>query len=182
MDISAQGNSERKFIAACITVMLAAVIPLFCSAFFVYCGRCVAARMQSSDTIAQLPLEPTAGQEPLHLPAAPLIKKMRVTAYCSCQKCCGKWAKFKTTASGHKINEGDVFAAADRAIPFGTEIIVPGYACNLAVQVLDRGGAIKGDRIDIYFDTHDEALEWGVRELDVTIFSPGSRLLAAAGK
>lgn len=31
----------------------------------------------------------------------------------------------------------------------------------------DIGGAIKGDRIDLYFNNHDDALEWGVQYLDI---------------
>ena len=38
---------------------------------------------------------------------------MRVTAYCPCAKCCGEWSD-GVTATGHKIFQGDRFAAADR--------------------------------------------------------------------
>jgi 3D (Asp-Asp-Asp) domain-containing protein len=43
---------------------------------------------------------------------------------------------------------------------------IPGYG---TVKVEDRGGAIKGDRLDVLFPTHQEALEWGVQWLDVEI-------------
>lgn len=105
------------------------------------------------------------------------IVRMKVTAYCACKKCCGKYAN-GFTASGHKIQKGNRFVAADKRYPFGTWMYIPGYYKALVypysyycqiVQVLDRGGAIKGNHIDVYFDTHQEALEWGVRYLDVTI-------------
>ena len=92
-----------------------------------------------------------------------LIIPMRVTAYCPCKKCCGKWAD-GTTASGYKIQPGDVLVAADKRYPFGTRMIIPGYADNQPVKVLDRGGSIKGNRLDVFFHTHQEALEWGVKE------------------
>lgn len=90
----------------------------------------------------------------------------RVTAYCPCEKCCGRYAD-GMTASGHRIRKGDRFLAADPNIPFGTEFIVPGYNNSKPVPVLDRGGAIKGKRIDVFFDSHSEALEWGVKWLKV---------------
>lgn len=96
--------------------------------------------------------------------------RMRVTAYCPCPECVGTGSP-GITASGHKIQSGDVFVAADKSYPFGTKIIVPGYNDNQPVEVLDRGGAIKGDRIDVFFPTHEEALEWGVKDLDVKVFS-----------
>lgn len=94
--------------------------------------------------------------------------RMRVTAYCPCPKCCGQYAD-GITACGHVIQPGDTFVAADKRYGFGTEIIVPGYSRGQAVKVLDRGGAIKGDRIDVFFHSHQEALEWGVQYLDVKV-------------
>lgn len=96
------------------------------------------------------------------------LQEWRVTAYCSCEKCCGEWAD-GYTASGHKIEWGDRHVAAPPEIPFGTMITVPGYNNGEAVKVLDRGGSIKGKRIDVYFDEHDEALRWGVKFLDIKI-------------
>lgn len=105
----------------------------------------------------------------------------RVTAYCPCEKCCGKFAD-GITASGHRIQPGDRFCAAPATIPFGTLLDIPGY--GKAVPVLDRGGAIvaKGstlrregrtfitdyDRLDVFFPTHQEALQWGVQILTIT--------------
>jgi len=93
------------------------------------------------------------------------IKRFRVTAYCPCKICCGKTDGI--TASGHKIRPGDRFAAADRTIPFGTILDIPGYG---KVPVLDRGGVIRGDSLDVFFDTHRQALNWGIKYLDVAIY------------
>ena len=94
--------------------------------------------------------------------------RMRVTAYCPCPKCCGQYAD-GITACGHVIQPGDTFVAAYKRYTFGTEIIVPGYSHGQAVKVLDRGGAIQGNRIDVFFHSHQEALEWGVQYLDVKV-------------
>ena len=53
--------------------------------------------------------------------------------------------------------------------PFYTEMLIPGYSNSKPVKVLDRGGAIKGNRLDVFYATHQEALEWGVKYLDVKI-------------
>ncbi len=93
--------------------------------------------------------------------------EMRVTAYCPCPKCCGEYSD-GVTACGYKIRPGDTFVAADRRYSFGTEMLIPGYSNSRAVKVLDRGGAIKGNRLDVFFATHQEALEWGVKYLEVS--------------
>ncbi len=94
--------------------------------------------------------------------------QMRVTAYCPCPKCCGEYSD-GVTACGHKIRPGDTFVAADGRYSFGTEMLIPGYSNSRPVEVLDRGGAIKGNRLDVFFATHQEALEWGVRHLDIRV-------------
>jgi len=96
--------------------------------------------------------------------------QMRVTAYCPCSKCCGEYAD-GITASGYEIQPGACFVAADRRFAFGTKMIIPGYNNSLAVEVLDRGGAIQGNRLDVFFATHSEALEWGVQHLNIEIQS-----------
>ncbi len=94
--------------------------------------------------------------------------QMRVTAYCPFQKCCGEYAD-GITACGHKIRPGDAFVAADKQYSFGTEILIPGYKNGQPVKVLDRGGAIRGNRLDVFFHSHEEALKWGVRYLYVKV-------------
>jgi len=96
------------------------------------------------------------------------IVQMRVTAYCPCEQCCGRDSK-GITSCGYKIRTGDTFVAADGRYPFGTEMLIPGYSNSQPVQVFDRGGAIKGNRLDVFFGTHEEALEWGVKHLKVNV-------------
>jgi hypothetical protein len=67
-----------------------------------------------------------------------------------------------------KMPSRDGTIAADtRYHPFGTRMYVPGWGYGV---VTDRGGAIKGkNRLDIYFDDHEDALEWGRRQVKVQI-------------
>jgi 3D (Asp-Asp-Asp) domain-containing protein len=96
--------------------------------------------------------------------------RMLVTAYCPCPKCCGKYSD-GITASGKSIYANDSrFVAADTSIlPFGTKVSVPGYNGGRPVPVLDRGGKIKGHHLDVFFLTHQRALQWGRRWVDVTV-------------
>jgi len=96
------------------------------------------------------------------------IVRMRVTGYCPCSKCCGEYAD-GITANGHKIQPGDTFVAADKRYSFGTEMVIEGYSNGQIIKVLDRGGAIRGNKLDAFFHTHQEALEWGVRYIDVKV-------------
>ena len=86
-----------------------------------------------------------------------------VTAYCPCEKCCGRWAD-GYFANGEKV--GGLAIAAPKEIHFGTLIDVPGYG---VAKVKDRGGSIKGNKIDVYFDEHETAKKWGVQELKCKI-------------
>ena len=94
--------------------------------------------------------------------------RMKVTAYCPCAKCCGRFADGRT-ADGHKIHWGDRFVAAPKNIAFGTEMIIPGYNHNQPVKVKDRGRVIKNNRLDVFYNTHHTASRWGVQYLDVKI-------------
>ncbi|HEY7116751.1 MAG TPA: 3D domain-containing protein [Tepidisphaeraceae bacterium] len=98
------------------------------------------------------------------------VIRMEVTAYCPCQKCCGENAQ-GITASGHDVsyNRSRFVAADTDLLPFGTKLVIPGYHGGATVEVIDRGGAIKGNKLDLFFPTHEEALQWGRQWLDVTI-------------
>ena len=89
-------------------------------------------------------------------------KIFKVTAYCSCAKCCGKTTG--RTASGTKATAGHTVAASGQ-FSFGTKLMINGQEYT----VEDRGGAIQGNRIDIYMNSHVEAVAWGVKYLPVQV-------------
>ena len=95
---------------------------------------------------------------------------MEVTAYCPCVRCCGPRAQ-GLTASGRRVSfNGGRFVAADtKLLKFNTKLRIPGYAEGTPVQVIDRGGAIKGAKLDVFFPTHEEARRWGRQKLLVTV-------------
>lgn len=114
-------------------------------------------------------------QEPVSPPVAEVIRQetpqeaaythkstMTVTAYCPCEKCCGAYSN-GYTATGAKATQGVTIATDPDVIPLGTEVEIDGHI----YIAQDVGGAISGNRIDLYFDSHEDALQWGVREKTV---------------
>ena len=86
----------------------------------------------------------------------------KITAYCPCSKCCGK--STGRTASGTKATPGRTVAASSK-FAFGTKLNIGGHVYT----VEDRGGAVNGNKIDIFVSSHSEALAWGVRYLPVSV-------------
>lgn len=89
--------------------------------------------------------------------------KFTATAYCPCKQCCGKTNG--VTASGAKAKAG-ITVAMPSKYKFGTKIEIKGMGIYI---VQDRGGAINGNRIDIFFSTHKEALQFGRRTVYLKI-------------
>ncbi len=91
------------------------------------------------------------------------LGKFVITAYCTCRICCGVYSGGNRTASGTVPTTNRTIAVDTSVIPFGTRVVINGqiYVAE------DRGGAIKGKRIDMFFYTHKEALRWGRRTMEV---------------
>lgn len=125
------------------------------------------------------------------------VVKIETTAYCSCGSCCswqrnwkgqavyasgklkGKPKVVGQTASGTMAKPGTI-AADTRYYPFGTILYIPGYGYG---RVEDTGGDIKGRaRMDLYFNTHEQAKKWGRRTLKVVVFPEGTPLIPKNAK
>lgn len=116
----------------------------------------------------------------------PIERTLLATAYCHCGKCCnwrrtwygrpvvavgpqrGRPKQVGITASGTRVRRGTIAADTSR-YPFGTVMYVEGYGYG---RVEDRGGKIRGDRIDLYFPSHKLALRWGKQSVRVRIWLP----------
>lgn len=108
-------------------------------------------------------------------PAEPAWAEYEATAYCSCEKCCGTWAENRPdgvvyTASGAVAQEGVTIAADWDVLPPGTVVYIDGLGERV---VQDRGGAIKGNAVDVYFEDHDEALVFGRQTVRLYIVEGG---------
>lgn len=114
-------------------------------------------------------LEPEEAQEAQEAqeeakPEAKNLGKFKLTAYCTCSKCCGDFAD-GITATGTAATPGRTIAVDPKVIPLGSKVIINGYEYIAE----DTGGAIKGNRIDILFPNHQEALNFGIQHADVAI-------------
>lgn len=101
------------------------------------------------------------------------LMRMRATAYTADYASTGKNPGdygFGITATGTvaRRNYGGYSSIAvdPRVIPLGTKMYVEGYGYAIAE---DTGGAIKGNKIDLFFDSNSEVYNWGVRTVNVYI-------------
>ena len=100
----------------------------------------------------------------------PKVATFNTSAYCPCMSCCGKTNGI--TASGAPASEWYTLAAGS-VYPIGTVIYIPYFKDKpnggwFVVQ--DRGGAISSDRLDIFYDSHSAALQFGRRYLECYVY------------
>lgn len=117
---------------------------------------CVEVESQPTET------EPTTYEETIKSEFTSL-GVFEVTAYCGCENCCGK--SDGITATGIKAEEGRTIAVDPDIIPYGTVVMINGqeYVAE------DCGGAVNGNVVDIYFDNHADALQYGRQTHEIHI-------------
>ena len=91
------------------------------------------------------------------------IGDYKLTAYCSCERCCGKWSQFNKTASGTTPQQGRTVAC--NSLEFGTRIVING-----SIYTVEDTGNMGNNVIDIYFNSHEAALSFGVQYAEVHKF------------
>jgi len=109
----------------------------------------------------KLPGEDVPASGCAYLAAEPL-GLFELTAYCPCSACCGK--DDGITATGTQAAEGRTVAVDPNVIPYGTtiEVIYPdGSRAQYVAE--DCGGAIKAQRLDVFFEDHQAALKFGIQ-------------------
>ncbi len=89
----------------------------------------------------------------------------KTTAYCPCRACCGKWGK--TTSTGTVPRASHTIAVDPRVIPHGSRILING----IVYTAEDEGSGVKGKHIDIFFNTHSEAKNYGLRKVPVYLIN-----------
>ncbi|WP_312472718.1 LysM peptidoglycan-binding domain-containing protein [Neobacillus sp.] len=91
---------------------------------------------------------------------------VKATAYtASCEGCSG------TTATGVDLNanpDAKVIAVDPSVIPLGSKVYVEGYGVATAA---DTGGAIKGNRIDVFIPSKQDAINWGKKHIKIRILN-----------
>lgn len=95
-----------------------------------------------------------------------IIESATVYHYCACEKCCGKAVDnpaYGVTRSGTAATAGRTIAVDPDVIPLGAEVVIDGKTYIAE----DTGGAIKGYTVDIYCESHAEAVEKGVYQTEI---------------
>ena len=123
-----------------------------------------------SDQLRELSQKTSRGGDVEREPQLTCLGTYTVTAYCSCEICCGKWAKDRPAgkvygAAGEELTPGVSVAGW---LPLGTRVMIDGHEYTVqdrtAKWVRDK---YDGRIIDIYFDSHEAAWSWGKRRLEV---------------
>ncbi|MCI9569095.1 MAG: phosphatase [Lachnospiraceae bacterium] len=89
------------------------------------------------------------------------LGSFKTTAYCPCYRCSEGWGR--NTSSGALAAAGHTVAVDPRVIPIGSHLLING----VEYIAEDTGGAVKGNHIDIYFNSHTETLQHGTRRAEV---------------
>ena len=89
----------------------------------------------------------------------------RLSFYCDCPICCGKWSD-GITASGTVATEGRTIAVDDSVIPLGTTVYIDGLGEFVSEGT---GSAIKGNRIDVFLSSHEECISRGIEYREVYV-------------
>lgn len=100
----------------------------------------------------------------VYVPTATKSVEFLCTAYCSCYECCGKWSQYGLTSMETTPRQGWTIAVDKNVIPLGTKV----YAEGLGVRLAEDEG-VKGNRIDFYFQDHQEALNFAEQILKIWI-------------
>lgn len=140
-----------------LIIILIVVLTIYC-----FCSLTLRRTPQEGEqtTFTPLPIEVHTGEvKTVTEPYKVLLGTYTIYAYCPCVKCCGKTNGI--TASGTIATEGRTAAST---LPFSTKLYIDGIGERL---VEDRGGGIKGNKIDLYMDSHETALQHGVKRLEV---------------
>lgn len=96
------------------------------------------------------------------------LGEFKLTAYCPCSRCCGK--DDGITSTGTLATEGRTIAVDPRVIPYGSSVTIyfaDGTSHTYTAE--DCGGAIKENRIDVFFSSHDVARAFGVQSAMVYV-------------
>lgn len=151
----------RSVVLGVIAAGLATVIAVMCTYQLATLPAAAAVKTEADKPEITLtePVEPAQIEEAE--PKLISLGEFRISHYCDCVSCCGK--DDGITSTGVKAVAGRTIAVDPKVIPYGTVLYIDGedYVAE------DCGGAIKGNRLDIYCDSHEEALQRGVKYAEV---------------
>lgn len=153
-----------------LLTLLTLTLSVLLTARWIECLRVLQDRVEAAtaklENVAAQMTEPSQSVELAAVvePEPESLGEFKLTAYCPCEKCCGEWAD-GITYMGTVATAGRTIAVDPSVIPLGSTVRINGH--DYIAE--DIGGAIKQNRVDVFFDTHQEALQFGVQYADVAI-------------
>ncbi len=141
-----------------IFVALIIITLLICTAINVYADKTI--QKMQIDELNQIELR----QEVSAVETEPVLTSLgefKITHYCPCVKCCGKTDGI--TYTGTQATAGRTIGVDPDVIPLGSTVYIDGQA----YVAEDTGGGIDGRHIDMFVDSHEEALSLGVKYAEV---------------
>ncbi len=109
--------------------------------------------------------EPAPEPDPEETPSVEIthesLGEFTITHYCTCSKCCGK--SDGVTASGTVARPHWTVAVDPKIIPLGTVLQIEG----IYYVAEDTGGSIRGKKIDICMESHEQAIYAGTKNAEV---------------
>lgn len=89
--------------------------------------------------------------------------KVKLTSYCPCEACSGEYGR--NTATGKRATAGRTVAVDPSVFKYGTKFKIGKHTYTAE----DCGGGVKGNHIDIFFDTHEEVEQFGMKYKKVEV-------------
>ena len=157
--------------AAAITAVCALVsVAVFCAC--VHASSTAAAEKPAAESYGAVSIvvtedvRPDAQQTREYEPKMVSLGTFTVSHYCPCEKCCGKTDGI--TATGTVATPGRTLAVDPSVIPYGSKVILK-YEDGTVDDYIaeDRGGAINGNKVDVFMLQHRAALHAGIRKAEV---------------
>lgn len=176
-------EQKRKIRNDIIDSILIVLFLIDCFLFGVWIGTKIKEKEESKQIVVEdqeaIHIESTAFEVPCpevtpidfydsYLPVTSHSAVFKVTHYCGCRKCCGSYSDGSESiaygASGKRLEALVSVAVDPSVIPLGT--VLHDAEGNL-YRAEDTGGAIKGNRIDLFVGDHQKAINMGVREIEL---------------
>lgn len=94
-----------------------------------------------------------------------LLGVFKTTGYCPCNSCSEGWGRH--TSTGAIASSGHTIAVDPNVIPYGSQVMIG----DVIYTAEDRGGGVRGNHIDIFFDTHAETRQHGTQQQEVYLLN-----------